>query len=553
MENCRQTLGVAVMFSFAAFTGCGDQPVHERPASPTDPKLPTSTPSPTPDPEPTPTLTRTLAPPPASTPGSGSPRTAPRLIAPLSTAISTSMSPLFTWLGESATTGATIDVCRDRACQNIIVSFAATGSSGKPPQPLPAGVVFWRVSSATTGGRTSAVWELTIPARESGRTGSWGSVPDFNGDGFGDLVVGVQPTGNAPLTDQLRFFPGGPQGPAATPAQTFSGPFGFANEAGSAGDLDGDGFADLVVWNGPTIGLDQLEGTTVTVYRGGAAGLSSPVTFFGPDAIFGNQMRVLGAGDVNGDGYGDLLVGGGNVAELFLGSPTGVSTTPVEMLPPPTPAGVTPDARWPIGNADFNGDGHPDAVISGLNGGLLYEGDGQTLVAHPEVALSVGFGALAGDVNGDGFADLASGAVWTGGPNGPTTLFEILAGQTFYQGVGDVNGDGFSDVLNSVSSIVGVREAERVYFGGLDPCTSNACPTFVPLFVPGDLNDGSPRFAVGAKGLGDVNGDGFADFVYFSPGAGAVYLFYGSPAGPPSNPSQTITAEQGFGFAVAGM
>ena len=129
----------------------------------------------------------------------------------------------------------------------------------------------------------------------------------------------------------------------------------------------------------------------------------------------------------------------------------------------------------------------------------------------------------------------------------------MLAGQTFYQGVGDVNGDGFSDVLNMVSSIVGVREAERVYFGGVNPCTSNACPTFVPLFVPGDLNDGSPRFATGAKGIGDVNGDGFFDFVYFSPGMGSVFVFLGSAAGPPSNPSRTITAEQGFGFSVAGM
>jgi hypothetical protein len=410
--------------------------------------------------------------------------------------------------------------------------------------------VFWRVTGATTGGRTSAVWELTIPARESGRTGSWGSVPDFNGDGLGDLAVGVLPAFNGvgtPPPNQLRVFPGGPGGPTATPAQTFSGPAGFAEEAGSAGDLDGDGFADLVVWTaGPPV--------TVTVYRGGPQGLSSPVTFPGPDAPFGSQMRVLSAGDVNSDGYGDLLVGGGAFAGLFLGGPTGVSTTPAQMLAPPSDPLAAPDARNPIGNGDFNGDGHPDAVIIGLNGGLLYESDGQTLVAHPGVnSLAFHFGGLAGDFNGDGFADLALDAITIGGPSGPITGFQALAGEYFYQGVGDVNGDGFSDALAMISSLVGVREAERVYFGGLTPCTSNACPTFVPLFVPGDLNDGSPRFAVGAKGIGDVNGDGFADFVYFSPGAGAVYLFLGSAAGPPSNPSRTITAEQGFGFSVAGM
>jgi hypothetical protein len=542
MKRWSWALGGTVMFSFAALAACG-QTMPDTAGRPADPKVTPAAPTSSPTSPPTPTPT----PPPAtgSTPGSGTARTTPRLIAPLSTSISTSMMPLLTWQGESASSDATVDVCRDRACQTVIVSFGATGSSAQPPQPLAPGVVFWRVTSAGTGGRTSAVWELTIPARESGRQGSWGSVPDFNGDGFGDLVVGVQASG-APTPNEVRVFPGGPQGPASTPAQTFTGEFFSAQEAGSAGDLDGDGFADLVVWNSPQLGLAQPQTATVTVYRGGPQGLSSPVTFDGPDALFGNPTRVLGAGDVNGDGYGDLLVGGANVAELFLGGPTGVSTTPAELLAPP--AATTPDAHLPIGNADFNGDGFPDAIISGL----FYEGDGRTLVAHPEISVASGFGALAGDVNGDGFADLAVYAVYSGGPNGPTTTFEVLAGQYFYQGVGDVNGDGFSDVLNMVSSVVGAREPERVYFGGVNPCTSNACPTFAPLFPFGD-SGGGPLIANGAKGIGDVNGDGFADFVYFAPGLGTVTLFLGSAAGPPSNPSRTFTFEQGFGFSVAGM
>jgi len=304
-----------------------------------------------------------------------------------------------------------------------------------------------------------------------------------------------------------------------------------------------------VVWNSPPPVVSTLQTATVTVYRGGPAGLSSPVTFDGPDVLIGSQMRVLSAGDVNGDGYGDLLVGGTSVAELFLGGAGGVNTTPVETLPPP-PAAM-PSAMWPIGNGDFNGDGRPDAIVSGVNGGLLYEGDGHTLIPHPEVPLPSGFGGLAGDFNGDGFADLAASAIMTGGPAGPTTPFQAVAGEYFYQGVGDVNGDGFSDVLSTVSSLVGVPEGDRLYFGGLTPCTSTACPTFAPLLVPGHTN--GQEEALGARGLGDVNGDGFADFVFFSPGAGAVYLFYGSPAGPPVNPSLTITAEQGFGFSVAGM
>jgi hypothetical protein len=73
----------------------------------------------------------------------------------------------------------------------------------------------------------------------------------------------------------------------------------------------------------------------------------------------------------------------------------------------------------------------------------------------------------------------------------------------------------------------------------------------VPLYVPGHQNDGNPFFVTIAGGLGDVNGDGFGDLAYGSPGAGAVYLFLGSPSGPAPDPSLTITAEQGFGFSLA--
>src|SRR5688572_12562415 len=183
MTRSRQTRGGAVVFSLAAIAACGQQTV-EAPASVGDRDTPApETPAPTPAPTPTPTG--------PMRPASRSPEPAPRLLAPLSTSISTSQRPMFSWLGGSPAPNPTLDVCRDRACSDIIVSFPATGSSARPPQPLPPGVVFWRVSSAPSGGLTSAVWQLTIPARESGRPGSWGSVPDFNGDGFADLAVGA--------------------------------------------------------------------------------------------------------------------------------------------------------------------------------------------------------------------------------------------------------------------------------------------------------------------------------------------------------------------------
>ena len=180
-----------------------------------------------------------------------------RLLSPLSAAIATSRRPVLRWLG-AHDDNVRVDVCRDRACARRIVSFAARDGAARPPRQLPPGMVFWRVTRLGHGhghghghGQTSRVWQLVIPARDSGRSGSWGAVPDFNGDGFSDLEVTALGTGVPPPPSEVRIFNGGPDGPAATPSQVFAGgDFGFGVESGPVGDLDGDGFCDLAVWTG---------------------------------------------------------------------------------------------------------------------------------------------------------------------------------------------------------------------------------------------------------------------------------------------------------------
>jgi len=457
----------------------------------------------------------------------------PRLIAPLSASVSVSQRPLFQWTGSKGSVQ--VDVCQYRACAQSIVSFAASGSSARPAAALPTGMVFWRVTSSAGA---SATWELQIPAHDSGRTGAWGAIPDFNGDGLGDLAVGDKGF------NEVMFFPGAPGGPATQPALTLTGPAGFGDEAGPAGDVNGDGFCDLAVWiSGPP--------QQVMVFSGGPNGpTSAPVTLAAPAADQFSQMRVVSAGDVNGDGYADLLVGGGAAAQLFLGGPGGISTTP---SPDVLTAGTPPDARWPAGGADFTGDGFPDAIIAGLDGTAFYQGNGEDLVAAPSVVIpQTGIGALAGDFNGDGIGDYANYAVWTGGPAGPA-FFQSFAGEYFYQGVDDVNGDGYSDVLTMISSLVGSPDAERVYFGSPVSCPNQDCLPHAPLLVPGHVNDGNPETVVLGGGVGDLNGDGFDDIVYGSPGAGAIYVFYGSASGPPATPSLTLTFTPGFGFSFARM
>jgi len=462
----------------------------------------------------------------------------PRLRAPLSATISTSRRPLLRWFGARGDT-VQIEICRDRDCDHHIVTFSADGNSARPPHALPAGTVFWRVTEGDRHrhGGSSAVWQLVIPARESGRPGSWGAVPDVNGDGISDLAVTVLATGAPPPPNELRIFPGRHGGPASTPAQTFQGGDGFGFSSGAVGDLDGDGFADLAVWSG------LVSPNTVSVFRGGPNGVSPSVVFTTPAVTPGAQASVVPAGDVNSDGYGDMLVGGDAFAQLFLGGPAGVHTTAAQNL-----SSLNTNAQWVVGGADFNGDGFPDAIVASTTfGGQIFYGDGRTLV--PAGAFQTQFPGVAGDVNADGFADLADYTVNTGGPDGPINNFQAVAGTFARITAGDTNRDGFSDVLTSVDPIVGVPESLRVYFGGKVGCTSNACDRFVAILAPGTLQ--GDNIAYGAAGVGDVNADGYDDVAVFIPGNGVVHLLYGSRNGTSPTPSKTITAEQGFGFSVA--
>ena len=103
---------------------------------------------------------------------------------------------------------------RDRHCDRTIVAFTARGSYAPPPRALPAGPVFWRVlRPGRHHNARSQVWELVIPARESGRPGSWGAIPDFDGDGFSDLEVTALGVGSPPPPSEVRIFPRGPRRP----------------------------------------------------------------------------------------------------------------------------------------------------------------------------------------------------------------------------------------------------------------------------------------------------------------------------------------------------
>jgi len=501
-----------------------------------------------------------------------------RLIAPLSTATVTSRRPTFRWVLATGNDGAHVQICRDRACTIEVAAFDATGSSAAPTTDLPAGTLFWRAfgrRGAATAAASSFTWEFTVGARSAPVDTSWGSTLDVNGYGFADMIVGprVYLGGTAPSTGASMTLDN---------IDNLGGDFGgFYGPAGSAGDVNGDGFADFVVRD------NGLPSDTVAayVYLGSATGLPTAPSITLNGRVGPTETgSVAGVGDVNGDGYADILVGDGyagtgqdmGAVYLYLGGASGSSPDPALTI-------TGPLARFGYsvaGAGDVNGDGYADVVVGdyGLAGvgstpsafAYVYLGGANGLSATPLVALTKPDGtsldgitvASAGDVNGDGYADLLVGVpagemggayLYLGGPNGPpatpSSTFAGIDGEfgTVLLGAGDVDGDGYADVVITDPGLLPGGDAPGtpgntgvafLYLGGAAGPSTTASFTLV-----NPDSSGLTRPFQGWMGAGDVNGDGYADITAAVLGNTSFgYVFLGSGSGTVL-PTPSITLE----------
>jgi hypothetical protein len=404
---------------------------------------------------------------------------------------------------------------------------------------------------------------------------------DVNGDGYDDVIVGAYRYDNGQLDEGRAFaYYGSAGGPSAVPDWTAesdqpSSQFGYS--VAGAGDVNGDGYDDVIV-GGPSFNNGQeYEGRAFAFY-GSAAGLNAiPNWTAEPDrraAFFGGSVATVG--DVNGDGYDDVIVGAAGYdngefdegrAFAYYGSAAGLSATPNWTAE--SDKAFSSFGGSVAGAGDVNGDGYSEVIVGAAlyNNGQLrqgkafaYYGSGTGLSAAPNWTAEpnrerTNFGvsvAGAGDVNGDGFDEVivgdngynagqlrpgkafayyGSAAGLSATPNWNAESDQQDANFGFsVAGAGDMRGDGFDDVIiGAYSYDNGQIDEGRAfsYCGSAAGLRRRACSI-------SESNQASSQFGRSVAGAGDVTGDGYDDVIVGAPAydngqerEGRAYAYFG--------------------------
>ena len=383
------------------------------------------------------------------------------------------------------------------------------------------------------------------------------SAGDFNGDGFDDLIVGAPfdsygaaggggayiVLGKAGGFGTITLF--GASSPDWIRIEGDNTPSYEGGSVSSAGDVNGDGLDDILVGGRTNDDGGDNAGKAYVVFgrtaNPGTIDLGSLPAFGGFGIIGASFEQFVGdnisdAGDINGDGFDDVIVGttqGYGRAWVIFGQSALRGTIDLEFLDPADGFLITAPFNSAfaglVGSAgDFNGDGFDDIAVSTSGGGS----------ARPKNSVYIVFGKE----GGFGQVDLAALT--------PATGFVIKGGEPFEAGqsvsaAGDVNGDGFDDI------VIGGNDLDRLSAGAAFVIYGRSSD-FETLDISGGIasQDGfvvtgdGPQDGLGASvsAAGDVNNDGFADvivgapnFIQSPPAPGEAFVIFGAA------PTESVT------------
>lgn len=427
------------------------------------------------------------------------------------------------------------------------------------------------------------------------------SAGDVNGDGYDDIVVGAKlgDDGGNVAGEAYVIFGGATAfgavdgtGRAVINVTTLSAAEGFIIQGDAAydvagysvsgaGDINGDGFDDLIVSakNGDDGGYSAGEAYVVfgTDQGFGAAdgagrqvidltGLAAAQGFIVQGDTDEDQLgrSVHGAGDVNGDGYDDIIVGadggddgGDRAGEAYVvfggaggfGSPDGDNRQVIDTTALGASQGfiiqgdhAVSQTGWSVASlGDVNGDGFDDLAVSTF---------AETVTAYYAGAAFIVYGTDQGfgtDVGGRQVLDLGDLTASQGFIISAPYSYEYLGSAV--SGAGDVNGDGIDDIIvasrnngdagsntGAAYVVFGTTEGFGTDLDGRQVIFVNELSADQGFVIQGDEID--DHLSLGISAAGDINGDGFDDLIVGAPNgddagseAGEAYVIFGGPEG----------------------
>jgi hypothetical protein len=461
-------------------------------------------------------------------------------------------------------------------------------------------------------GTPAEVGTLLLTPDVAGTTLTWSAPADLGGTAASIRYDTLQ-SGNAALFNTGAICVESNDGPNSSASTASGSPAwaaegdqinaGYGTSVAFAGDTNGDGLSEILV-GAPRFANGQDQEGRVWVYSG--ANLTVPSMTLEVDtdmARFGTA--VASAGDVNQDGYADIIVGApfydigsGATGAVFVyyGSPSGVPPSPSWVMEGDQADSMFGQAVASAG--DVNHDGYDDVIVAARSYDNGQPGEGSVFVylgsasgladsaawsrsggqASARFGTSVG---SAGDVNGDGYDDVIIGEpAWDNGQIdegralvylgsasglGASAVWSVEADQAGAEmgnavaGAGDLNSDGYGDIAVGAHLYDNGESNEgmvSVFLG------SASGPSAAPVFTV-EGNQAGAELGAAVAAAGDVNGDGHGDFIVGESGwdngqtnEGRALVYAGSPAtgvvGSAVRAMESDQANAAMGSAVAG-